>query len=378
MAVDLLNGQRDILLAFLSIPLGLSNTLIGLISTIYTLLGSLLQPLFGWLSDRLGFRWVAGIGILWMTLAFGIAVNIEGKLALLFLLLTALGSAAFHPAGTKEATLRAKSFITGFETFAVSLFFLFGQVGLAVGPALGGLFLEEWGPSGMTILLLVALPLGVSSSLYRVRVEEERDLPVDRRNQVVASNLVLSSFLIFVGLTAMRSWAQMSMIAFLPKFFTDIGYSPSIIGSLAALLMAGSAIGGVSGGWLSDRFNKKIVLALTLLPAAVPLSLYPKFGPTTWGYILTPMIGSLLGASHSIVVVLAQRMMPNSVGVASGLILGFIFASGSIGALVSGILADAYGFTIVFQTAAIAAIVAGLFALCLKESPRRVSNQTIS
>jgi FSR family fosmidomycin resistance protein-like MFS transporter len=367
LAVDLLNGQRDLLLAFLSVPLGLSNTLIGLISTIYTLLGSLLQPIFGWISDRIGFRWVAGIGILWMALTFGVAVNVEGQLALPILLLAALGSAAFHPAGAKEATVRAKSFISGHETFAVSLFFLFGQSGLAIGPAIGGLLLEKWGSAGMTFLLLLAVPLGVSSTLYTVQQEEPSSSlqKCDFRDSI--SSLVLPSFLLFVALTGMRSWAQMSVMTFLPKYFTDLQYNPSLIGSLAALLMLGSAIGGVSGGWLADRFGKRVVLVATLIPAAVPLSLYPHFGPTGWAYLLTPLIGALLGSSHSILVVMAQNMLPNAVGAASGLILGFIFASGSVGALVSGVLADAYSFTAVFRTAAVAAFLAGLVSLVMRD-----------
>jgi FSR family fosmidomycin resistance protein-like MFS transporter len=54
LAVDLLNSTRAVYLAFLSQPLNLTNTLIGLIGTLYTLLGSLSQPLFGYLADRVG------------------------------------------------------------------------------------------------------------------------------------------------------------------------------------------------------------------------------------------------------------------------------------------------------------------------------------
>jgi MFS family permease len=105
--VDLINSQRALILATWSGPFGLTNSLIGIISAAYTLLGSTLQPAFGLLADRIGARWVATFGILWMALSFGLAVLVPGRVALLLLVLTAMGSAAFHPAGTSEATDRA-------------------------------------------------------------------------------------------------------------------------------------------------------------------------------------------------------------------------------------------------------------------------------
>src|SRR4030067_2645266 len=63
LAVDVLNGQRAVLLAYLSVPLGLSNTALSLVSTIYVISGAMIQPVFGHLADRIGPRWlVAGGG----------------------------------------------------------------------------------------------------------------------------------------------------------------------------------------------------------------------------------------------------------------------------------------------------------------------------
>jgi len=49
--VDLVNSQYPLLLVLLSIPLGLNNAMIGLLSMIYSLSRSLSQPAFGWLAD---------------------------------------------------------------------------------------------------------------------------------------------------------------------------------------------------------------------------------------------------------------------------------------------------------------------------------------
>jgi FSR family fosmidomycin resistance protein-like MFS transporter len=169
--------------------------------------------------------------------------------------------------------------------------------------------------------------------------------------------------MILVAFVALRSWSQTSLTTFLPKYYSDLGMRAALYGAMAALFMAGSAVGGVAGGWMGDRFDKGRVMAWSLLLAVAPLALMPALGPTAWGYLLVPVSGALLGASHSIIVVLAQRMLPRRVGAASGLVLGLIFASGSVGTLISGALADELGFGVVFLTAAATSAAAAVLAL---------------
>ncbi len=364
LAVDLLNSQRSILLAVLSVPLGLTNSLIGLVSTLYTLSASLSQPLFGQFADRFGPRWVVTGGVFWMAAMFGLAVTVPGYFALLFLVLAALGSAAFHPAGTMEATLLGRHHYQGRETTAASLFFLFGQGGLSLGPLVGGPILDQWGPPGLLLLLLLVVPIGANAGLQLapapgVRASVAGGPGIDR-------SLLAGISLAFILLAAFRSWAQANMVTFLPKYFSDLGFRPSFYGFVAALFMGGSAFGNVFGGWLADRYGKRAVAVGSLFLAALPLSLYPIYGATGWTYLLTPAAGAFIGASHSIVVVVAQRMMPDRVGAASGLVLGFMFASGSLGTLLSGLQADRFGISTLFFATAALALLGALMALRLR------------
>ncbi|MBM3120852.1 MAG: MFS transporter, partial [Chloroflexi bacterium] len=161
LVVDLLNAERPLILAVLSGPLGLSNALIGLVSLLHTISGSLLQPLFGWMADRIGPRRLVAGGILWMAATFGLAVISPGYLALFLLILGGIGSAAFHPAGAMEATRSARAHLEQQETTAASLFFLLGQIGFILAPAIGGPLLDRWGPPGLLALLPLAVPVGL-------------------------------------------------------------------------------------------------------------------------------------------------------------------------------------------------------------------------
>jgi FSR family fosmidomycin resistance protein-like MFS transporter len=158
--VDVMNSQRSILLTYFSGPFGLSNTTLGGINTLYAFSGSLAQPVFGYLADRFGPRWVITGGVFWMAGFFTLAVTIPGPIALIFLVLASLGSGAFHPAGSLSATLRGQTHMAGKQTTAASWFFFFGQFAFFLGPILGGRVIDSVGPSGLVVAALVGVILG--------------------------------------------------------------------------------------------------------------------------------------------------------------------------------------------------------------------------
>jgi FSR family fosmidomycin resistance protein-like MFS transporter len=366
-SVDLVNSQRPLLLALLSVPLGLSNAAIGILSLAYSLGGSLSQPLFGWLADRIGTRYVAAGGVLFMSAAFALALKLPGMVGVIILIGTALGSAAFHPAGTSEASRRGRLHLSNLENTATSLFFMFGQSGYFIGPMLGGPLLDRWGPSGLLVFLVLLFPSGVHLALHRQQISVQ---PIDRQEQAAIGQpigtpgLNLSSA--FVTLITLRAGVQMTIMAFLPKYLSDIGFRPNAYGPIAAMFMGGVAVGNVAGGWLADRFNIRAVIAGSLVSASVPLVLLPVSDSPLILALLSLTAGLLIGASHSIIVVQVQHMMPGKTGVASGLVLGFTFASGSVGTAISGFVADQASFEIVFFSLAIIALLAGTLAFSMK------------
>jgi predicted MFS family arabinose efflux permease len=108
--------------------------------------------------------------------------------------------------------------------------------------------------------------------------------------------------------------------------------------------MGGSALGNVIGGHFGDRFAKRKVAATALLLAAFPIFIISRIGWSPWLYLLIPLAGACTGSVHSIMVVLAQRMITGGMALASGLILGFIFSAGALGMLLTGPLAEQRGF----------------------------------
>jgi FSR family fosmidomycin resistance protein-like MFS transporter len=349
MAVDTLNGQRSVLFTYLSGPMGLSNADLGLLGTLYILVASVLQLFFGYLTDRIGPRWMIAGGVLWIGGFYSLGVLTPGTAGLALIVVAGIGSAAVHPAGTMQATLIGREKFAGRETTAAAFFFLFGQMGFFLGPLLAGRILDTSGQTGLLMLTVFTLPIGVyaawalRNTAPSVQAEEREEEPTQegaKRGVIV--------IVAFALLAAFQSWASQNMTTFLPKYLSDLGQSPTQYGFLAAIFMGGSAIGNVVGGNLADRYGKRRVAALALTLGSIPLAVISQIGWSHWLYVLIPLAGLFTGPTHSIVVVLAQRLIPGGKAWASGLILSFLFSSGAVGVLLSGYMADLWGFPILF------------------------------
>lgn len=359
--VDVFNASRPVLLTYL----GLTESQIALFSTIYIWTSALTQPIFGWISDRTGPRWLAAGGLLWMTVFYSLALLFPGRTGLACLIIAALGSSSFHPVGTVLATLRGKSILKGRETTAASLFFMAGQMGHFIGPILTGLILASYEIPGLFILPVVSIPIGFTL-LAKLR-SNERHPKVEKTQRTDKARAGILFIVILAIVAALQSWAQANMINLLPKYIKDLGQSEIIYGSIAGFFMGGSALGNVLGGYLADRYQKRFVASSVLFLAAFPLYEVGIVGWSPWLYFLIPLSGMFTGAVHSIMVVFAQKVIPGGMALASGLILGFIFSSGALGLLYTGHLAEINGFPYVLTMTSIMVLVAAVLALTLKE-----------
>lgn len=373
LVVDSINSQRAVLLTFLSVPLGLNNAALGFFNTLYVIGGSVLQPVFGYLADRLGPRWMAMGGVLWQGTFFALALLIPGPMALWLLVIASLGSASFHPAGVMQATLRGQTHFAGRETTSASFFFVFGQTGFFIGPVLGGPLLDRFGPLGLLLIASLVLPTGMNVG-YRLR-QAPRAAPavgaaprVPESSNPGSADVRLGRWLLLVAfalLAAFQGWAQQNMMTFVPKYIQDLGQGPAVYGVMAAMFMGGSALGNVAGGGLADRFGKRRVAVTALSLASVPLFLVGSVGWSWWLLLLIPLGGALTGSVQSIIVVLAQRKLPRGMALASGLIMGYMFSAGALGALLSGFLADQWGLASIFHMNALIVLAAAGLAFTL-------------
>lgn len=338
--VDLLNSSRNLIVALLAVNLGLSNTIVALTLVLYNVGSALAQPLFGWLADRIGPRWLVVGGIGWM-IAVGIIVALtDGWVALIAITLMGVGSGAFHPSGTSVAT----QIVTNYRNQATAVFFLMGQMGLFVGPLVTGILIEQVGYRSFVLLpALAGIALAMSwryvgvespkAETPRITIEPSVSAfssprPAGRRQ---FAPLILTIFC--------YSTIGVTLMTLLPKLLVELDVPLNTVGFLSGLYMAGGAVGGYAGGVLADRFGGRSVVTYALALAVVPLFLVVP----TAGVVQMTMLflsGFLAGMPHSILVLAVQSLLPGRSGFAAGLVLGFMFFGGSLGSMGIGWAAD--------------------------------------
>ena len=337
--VDMFAGLLPVLYPLMAVTFHLSNADVGLIALCYTGASSLSQPLFGFFADRYGSRYLAPASLIWAAVMFGV-VGFSPNVAILAIsaAMAGLGSGAYHPQGAANA-----SAVTGSmqKNTAMSLYTFGGSSGYALGPLLGALIFGIFGRQGSAILI----PVGVLSAWQILRSFKRLGLglPEAHREERTRQRKVRWRPLAPVlGVSMLRNMVMLSVITFVPLWYRDMGYGVGFYGLLTSLMIAGSAIGVVCGGLLADRFGQRRVLVVEMalsVPALAIFVLNPGYG----GLLLGPLFGLLGDGPASITLVMAQRLLPGRVGMASGFVLGLGFVAAGIGAPITGVLADRIG-----------------------------------
>lgn len=351
--VDTCQGTLPVVMAKLKEVFDLNYFQVGLAVMLLNVTSSVIQPIFGMISDRFRTGWFVSVGVLWTALAMGL-VGLAPSYPLVVTLvgLAGLGTAAFHP-----RAMMAVYLVSGERRgLGAAIFSTGGNLGFALGPVVGSLLVLGVGLSATAALIPVGLLLFLIILFYPgdyLRRGEGRRSPSRRLDSAPRSPvpwLALSAVCLIVTL---RSWVYMSTITYLPLLFTDRGIALASGSLILTMFLAAGAVAGLFGGHLSDRFGRKIVIvASSLIFPLLAAALLLVQGP--WLWLFAGASGAALLASFSVTIVLAQELLPDNLGLASGLILGLGFGTGGLGAALTGSLADHFGLNAAFWVLAMA------------------------
>ncbi len=371
-AHDAWYGVAPILLASLSATLGLANQDIALMLLLYQVLSSLTQPFFGTLAERIGSRPLAVASILWTTAMFSGALFAESKLLLgILIFLAGLGSGAWHPQGTANATIAGGA---RWGATAASIFFLGGSLGSAfLGSALGGALLAAYDRRSLLVISAISVILTLTAVRAWVPRWLDTSAVAPKKRQVAQRSTGREFWVLLVLLliaTALRSFVQHSLNTFIPKFQQDMGVPSNVYGVLMSLNLFGAALGGVIGSYLADRVGTRRILVASLLLGAGMLYLFMQ-GSGTLSYVAFVLSGLFYGPSHTLLVVSGQRQFPDKMAMMSGFFLGFTFVSGAGGTWVLGLLADRYGLPEMLSYLPWALLASAVFAFLALSRPAK-------
>lgn len=342
-----------------------------LLVTAFTFSSSLLQPVFGYLVDRRGQRWLVYVGTAWMGTLLGLMGIVRSYPVLLVLaLLAGLGTAAFHP--------QASAMVAGASGrrrgFYQACFVTAGNVGWALTPLVVVPLVQY---RGVDITPLFVLPGAAVAALLAVlapRVPSAGTagrgggrVPGPTGAPAVPADAVAEVAKI-VLVVIIRSLAFFGLVAFLPLYF-HLGpdrYSALVGSRLVFLMLFAGALGGLAGGYLSDLFGRRAVIVGSLM-AATPLFRLFLYLDGVPAAVCLALGGAFLLASFSVTIVAAQEALGREKeATAAGLMLGFGIGIGGMGVGLLGIPAERLGIPWVVNLLTWLPLAAGALALLLR------------
>lgn len=315
---------------------------VGFIMAVLNLTSSVIQPAFGYISDRVSTGWFVPAGILWTALAMGLlGWSVNYPVAVLLVGLAGLGTAAFHPRAMMDVYT-----VSGARLgFGAAVFTTGGNLGFALGPVVGSFLVLGFGLHATLGLLAPAVLLCSIIFFYRrdfLSPEPAAERESSENISRATGNIPWGSLVAVCLIVTLRSWVYISFITYLPMFFQAQGIQLKTGSMMLTVFLIGGAVAGLYGGHLSDKVGRKgvIVVSMLIYPVLASLMIWSNGG---WIWLLAGASGAALLASFAVTIVLAQELMPQYVGLASGLILGLGFGTGGLGTALSGFLADKLG-----------------------------------
>ncbi|MEJ0044894.1 MAG: MFS transporter [Rhodospirillales bacterium] len=367
---DMLQSLLPAIYPVLKARYGLSFGQIGAITLVNQLTASVLQPVVGHVTDRKAMPYSLPVGM-GFTLVGLLLLSAAGSYAALLFAVAfvGIGSSVFHPESSRVARLASG----GRHGFAQSLFQVGGNAGAALGPLLAAFVVVPDGQPAIAWFALAAL-LGMAVLTYvggwyraheasPVVARRAAAAPVSGRVVLIMAMLLVLMLSKFFYTASMSNYYTFYLIH---RFHLPVREAQYCLFVFLAAFAAGTFLGGPIG----DRIGRKRVISVSII-GVLPFTLaLPHLGLAAT-IVATVPIGLLLASAFPAIVVYAQEMMPGRVGTVAGLMFGFAFGLGGIGAAVLGKLADATSIATVYELCAWLPAL-GLVALWLPDPERGV------
>jgi FSR family fosmidomycin resistance protein-like MFS transporter len=280
-------------------------------------------------------------------------------------MMTGVGVASFHPEGFKTAY-----FFTGDKkATGMSLFAVGGNLGIAAGPITALALINYFGLKGTLglvipgMLIAVILFFNISwlfSPVQSAQKEAKKEMktPLSRNQKI--------SFFLLLSIGTVRAWTQFGLMTYIPFYYINyLKGNPLYAGKLVSTFLLAGAFGTLVGAPLADRWgHKKFLLLSLLLSFPLLLLFYNSSGVIT--FILLGVSGMVLVSSFVVTTVMAQSILPQHLGMASGMMVGFTISAGGIGVTLLGGVADTWGVLMAIKAVFVMPLIAFGLALLLK------------
>lgn len=366
---DAYSGFLNPIMPFIADKIGITMAIATVIMSIAQICGSIIQPLFGFFADNMVKRVFIFWGLIFGSLFVPLATNAPNAyLLILFIILGNLGGSFFHP----QAAGFIARFSKGNFVSNMGIFISAGTIGFSFGPIISSLVAENFGFDKIPYLSLIGLFLALCMFKMVPKISGT-EIKIEHKQFANSFKIVLSNkfMLILIVIAIMKALILNSCSILLPFLWKDMGYKPSYIGFALFIFLLMGGIGSLLSGKLESLIGAKKVFYISMI-ATLPLMFL--FVATYRSHpILSVVIFVLMGfitmLAQPVVLVMAQRILPDYRSIVSGFINGFAWGIVAVFLSLIGFSAQAFGITNILL---IVSIVPAISAFLIRFLPDKI------
>lgn len=325
---------------------------IGIITLIFQMTSSILQPFTGLYADKHPRPYALSVGMCFTLVGLLVLAFAENYLLILLAVsVVGLGSSVFHPTASRVAQLASG----GKKSLAQSIFQVGGNGGSALGPLLAAAIILPFGQHSISFFALAALLAAIImirlGSWYKARMAYATKHPQKTVgiNTNISKRAKYGALAILIMLVFSKYFYTSCITSYFTFFLIDkFGISVGASQLCLFVFLAAFAIGTVAGGLLGDKFGRKYVIWFSILGSA-PFALIMPYANFAWTIVCTFLSGLIIASAFSSIVVYATDLMPDKVGLIAGIFFGLMFGLGGLGSAFFGWLADKTSIEFIFQ-----------------------------
>ena len=329
---------------------------IGIITLVFQMTSSILQPFTGLYADKHPRPYALSIGMCFTLTGLLVLAFAEYYWAILIAVsVVGFGSSVFHPTASRVTQLASG----GKKSLAQSIFQVGGNGGSALGPLLAALIVLPYGQHSISwfaiAAMLAALIMVRLGAWYKAKLQYVVNHPLKTAglNNNISKRAKYGALVILILLVFSKYFYTSCITSYFTFFLIDkFGVSVKASQLFLFVFLAAFAIGTVAGGMLGDKFGRKYVIWFSILGAA-PFALAMPYVNLTWTIICCFLSGLIIASAFSSIVVYATDLMPDKVGMIAGIFFGLMFGLGGLGSAFFGWLADKTSIEYIFQVSSL-------------------------
>ena len=373
MITDINQGAIPALLPFFITEYGLTYMEAAGIVFAANITGSIIQPMFGYLSDRWTNSWLMPLGIALAGIGLGLCGWVKSYyLILALVIISGIGVSAFHPTAAKLSNQLAENS----KAMGISLFAIGGNGGFAFGPLIATFSVLLLGSKGTILFTLLGVLTALVVYFVFKDISSKSNMTKLKDNVAPEQHDQWGLFSRLSGIVVARSIIFFGLNTFIPLYWIGILKESPVFGSSAlTLLFTVGMIGTLMGGKLSDKFGYRNIILwgwVALLPL---IFLFTYIQNTVWATVVLVPLSLVLFTIYSPMLVTGQSYLPNHMGFASGVTIGLAVTIGGVIAPILGRIADVSGITAALESLIIIPFFAIILALSLPSNKTQKTKQ---